>query len=239
MNINELSLKKRIISKFKKTSILDNICENINNKCIQACKCYMENNNIVRVFDDNYLYNWEIVIYFKLIDTSIVPLINSEKDKIVYILNDYIPLRTFLFMQNNKNNEIISLILNELYSFINMFKKYSYIHGNLHIDNILIKKVNQKYEFKVIDFVNSYILYKENIEDMEENFTKTSFICEWKKKENKQTIQYWDFFTIYISLINFFKKSPSLLYIIQNIMESYIPYNIFNNIWNEIMKNQV
>jgi hypothetical protein len=206
-------------------------CDYINNKCIQECKCCIESknsDNIIRLFDNNELYKWETKIYLKLVNSEIVPLINTNKESnIIYILNEYVSLRRFLKEKENYNNT--NLILNELYSFINTFKKYNFVHGNLHIDNIFIKQnMNDKikYDFKVIDYVNSYI------KNERLSFYRTSFIGEYDVKNN-EFLNYWDFFTIYISLNRFYKNKANILYNLHNIVESYIPINIFNNMLKE------
>jgi len=218
-------------------TVIDINCEKINNKCMQSCTCISENrysDNILRIFDVDELYKWEIQVYLKLLDTNITPFISYNNNRICYELTGYISLRTFL--EKKENQEKSSLIINELYSFINTFKKYNFIHGNLHIDNIFIKndqcnKTN--FDFKVIDYVNSYLLNKkyEN-----HKYKKSSFVGEYKKKENKYFMQYWDFFTIYVSLKLFLRNKYNELYTLQNIVESYIPNNIFNNILNETLK---
>jgi hypothetical protein len=220
----------------RKTKLQIN-CDYINNKCMQECKCDIEkknSGNIIRIFDNNDLYNWETKIYLKLINSEIVPLINTNNENsIIYILNEYVSLRRFLEEKQNYNNT--NLILNELYSFINTFKKYNFVHGNLHIDNIFIKQNENdkfKYDFKVIDYVNSYI------KNERLSFYRTSFLGEYDIKNNK-FLNYWDFFTIYISLNKFFKNKINMLYNLENIVESYIPCNIFNNILKEtIIKNK-
>lgn len=246
-----LNLKKN-----KKTK-LEKICENINNKCIQACECYVGSNekNIIRIFNEYSLYKLETEVYLKLIKSKnknkIVPFINGESYKIEYIIEEYSSLRNFLEEKKNKSIEQTNLIINELYSFINTFKKHKFVHGNLHIDNIFIKKINDKnYDFKVIDYANSYI--KTNTKSTTSTTStsstestnndiisnKTSFLGEYKKKEKDEYIIYWDFFTIYVSLKNFYKNKVDKLYKLQNIAEEYIPKDIFNNLINDIILEQ-
>lgn len=240
-----------ILSENNKKSLEKN-CHYINNKCIQACSCYIENintncyndnNNIIRKFDDYDLYKWEIDIYLHLLNTKIIPLINSKNYEICYILNGYISLRNFLNEKENKKDEKISLILNELYSFINTFKKHRFIHGNLHIDNIFIKQLRKNtkgdktiYDFKVIDYANSYII-KKGFEN--KKFNKTSFLGEYNIKEKHHMLLYWDFFTTYVSLKTFFKNKVYSLYKLQDIVESYIPNNIFAIMLKDIIIKQI
>lgn len=210
-------------------------CHYINNKCMQECKCYKENNtnDIIRIFQNYELYEWEKEVYKELINSKIIANINIGEYVICYNLNEYISMRKFLNKENNKNT---SLILNELYSFINMFKKYNFVHGNLHIDNIFIKIENNHVNFKVIDYVNSYITNNKKKDILK----KTSFIGEYEKKEYNNFLLYWDFFTMYISLKTFYKNKIKIIYNLQNIVESYIPHNIFNNILQEIIiKNKM
>lgn len=219
-------------------------CEKINNKCIQACNCDNlggSSNNIIRYFDNDDLYKWEISVYLKLIeiDSHITPLITSKNYEICYELEGYYSLRNFLNNIENKKDEEIILILNEVYSFINTFKKYNFVHGNLHIDNIFIKKTNNLYDFRVIDYVNSYILNEKYKKYNNNSFKRTSFLGEYELKENKNFLRYWDFFTMYISLKMLFKNKVYNLFNLQNITESYIPNDIFDNMLKKIMKDSV
>jgi len=239
MNLYNLSKNKGIRKKIDK----EINCEYINNKCIQSCTCYVDNkdpDNILRIFYNYDLYKWEIEVYLKLLDSKIIPLITSYKYEISYVLKGFVSLRTFFNKKENKNNEKITLILNELYSFINTFKKYNFVHGNLHIDNIYIKKIENNckitYEFKVIDYVNSYI---SNIK-RKETYTRTSFLGEYLIKEDDNFLKYWDFFTVYISLKTFFKNKVSCLYQLQKTVEEYIPNNTFNIMLKEtILSKQI
>lgn len=243
-----MNLTNTISKIIKKTTKLENEvnCEKINNKCIQQCTCKIltkDSNNIVRYFENYDLYEWEVQVYLKLIDSKIIPFITCDHYALCYVLDGYVSLRTFLDKKENHNSDKMSLILNELYSFINTFKKYNFVHGNLHIDNIFVKKISNElgenrltYDFKVIDLVNSYIIDKKKYK---KNYIKTSFLAEYEKKEELFFLKYWDFFTIYISLKVFLKNKPDYLYKLQDIVESYIPYKNFNLMLSETLSDKI
>ena len=210
----------------RKKTITELCCDKINDKCMQSCTCVVidrNSNDITRMYDNNDLYNWEVCVYLKLLGSKITPLVSCEENKLCYVLNEYISLRQ-LINKDIKNINKISLVLNELYSFINTFKKYNFIHGNLHIDNIFIKELEKtKFDFKVIDYANSYILNSKS----STNFYRSSFLGEYDDKED--FLKYWDFFTVYVSLKNYFKNNPTLLFKLHTIVECYIPSSIFKN----------
>jgi hypothetical protein len=215
----------------KETKRLKETCTRINNKCIQECNCYIKDDNIVRIFNSVNLLNWEIGVYLYLVDYKLCPLIDVKNSEIVYILDDYVSVRNYL-KSKNKKKETITLLLNELFSFINTFKKYEYIHGNLHIDNIFIKKKTYPFKFVIIDYSNSYIF---NIKD-DLNLKKTSFLAEYDKKEiNINFLKYWDFLTMYASLIKLYKKNINYLFIVQELINIWIPNNILNEFQEYLM----
>lgn len=241
MNLTN-TFSKIVKSKTKKTEN-EISCHRINDKCIQPCVCEIltnESNNIIRYYDTNELYEWEIQVYLKLIDSNITSFMTCDHSALCYVLDGYVSLRRFLSKKEFHNDDKVSLILNELYSFINTFKKFNFVHGNLHIDNIFVKKsenINNKYEFKIIDLVNSYILNKNGYK--KNTYKKTSFLGEYEKKENKHFLNYWDFFSVYISLKIFLKNKSNYLYILQDIVESYIPRKNFNLMLKETIDDKI
>ena len=124
-----------------------------------------------------------------------------------------ISLREFLIKNPNKLIQILPLIYTYINSFLN---EYSFIHGNLHIDNIYTSPYeNNIILFYVIDFVNSYSIYNNY------NFK------EYDSK--KDLLEYWDSFTFYSSIMMFlentFKFSQKKLENIKKLIHNLIKKN--------------
>ncbi len=174
-------------------------------------------NGIKRVYSDISVMNWEMYVYFYLDDRcpDIIPNIDiSDKDKsITYCTINTIPLKKFL----DKNIKKYSCILNELVSFVNTFKKYKFVHGNLHISNILVDTTNEKfYKFYIIDLSNSYIPDFEN-----PNQRRSSFV-------NKNIpLEFCDMTTLYHSIVNHLSSTKSNKKIIVDITRIFSEHIIF------------
>jgi hypothetical protein len=151
------------------------------------------------------MYNHEINIYLYLLDKNITLLSTPHKLSLCYNIKDEISLHSYL--DNYKPN--ITFLLNELFCFINKFKSYKFVHGNLHLHNIFLnpKTFLRKGNFYVIDFSNSYIIQKKYYKD-------------------KLFVENWDFFSLYISLKNFFKNNIKNLIYLENLILNYI--NIYD-----------
>jgi hypothetical protein len=120
-----------MISYYKKYKDKDNIFKKISTKTDIICYhnnkkaqrlCFYEkdkNNNIEKYFVNENMFNWEVKVYLYLIDKNIVSLASSEKQKIIYSTNDKTPL--FDILKNDDKNS--KNTLNNLFSFINKFKK--------------------------------------------------------------------------------------------------------------------
>lgn len=206
---------------FKSLSTFDKDCYFLNSKCNRECYCDRDkDNNIRRICFDKTIFNYETFIYLSLLkrNADITSMISFNKNDLVYITKDYISLRIFLL--NNPNH--ISLIINEVFAFVNTFKKYNFIHGNLHIDNIFVD-INNNYKFHIIDLCNSY--YNTTSDDETNcSFKRTSFIDmkndgdsdglnSKNEKEHSFTVSFkeknlihWDFLSLFISLKLFFDK---------------------------------
>lgn len=188
---------------FKQISKSDNDCFLINCQCNQDCYCDKFKSNIRRLCFNPDIYNYETYIYLTLLaKNSDIPCLMSIKDnEIIYHVKDHSSLRNYIW----KNLDNITLIMNELFVFINNFKKYNFVHGNLHIDNIFVNNLNScdtKLEFHCIDFCNSYIENNKNCK-----YKRTSFLREYEIK--KEILYYWDFCSIFISL-SLFLNNPKL-----------------------------
>lgn len=206
---------------FKSLSTFDKDCYFLNSKCNRECYCDKDkDDNIRRICFDKTIFNYETFIYLSLLkrNADITTMISFNKNDLVYITKDFISLR--LFLLNNPNHT--SLIINEVFAFINTFKKYNFIHGNLHIDNIFVD-INNNYKFHIIDLCNSY--YNTSSDDeTNSGFKRTSFIDmkyddygnginSKNEKEHSFTVSFkeknlihWDFLSLFISLKLFFDK---------------------------------
>lgn len=217
---------------FKQISKGDNDCFFINCQCNQDCYCDKFNSNIRRLCFDPDICNHESYVYLTLLtkNSDIPCLMSIKNNEIIYHLKDHSSLRNYLW----KNFDNITLIMNELFVFINRFKDYKYVHGNLHIDNIFVDNINSydmKIKFHVIDFCNSYI---ENDSIKKCKYKRTSFLREYEIK--KEILYYWDFCSIYISL-SMFLNNPKITQIdtikileyIKSIIISYIGKERFEN----------
>lgn len=251
---------------FKKLS--NNLSQNISNRncyylnllCNKDCYCQIDNEkNIKRTCFNEQVYNHEINIYLTLLKykADICTMISTERNKdIIYITHNLISLRTFLI--NNKSHT--SLIINETFAFINKFKQYKFVHGNLHIDNIYIN-IKNGYTFHVIDLCNSYINHssieynyntkcdnssnysnssnendnnsKDCFNYKRESFVNTFIFYSENDQKNNTNIYHYDFISLFISLKLFFEKNnPKYMSYIQSIVCNYITRHKFN----EIMK---
>ena len=208
-------------------------CIHLNNKCMQDCYCELNNeNNVVKNVGCNELFNWERTVYTELLKYNIFPKVDfCLNNKIIYKINKMKSLRKYLKSKTN-----ISILINELFSFIKSLNELGYCHGNLHIDNMMITKNEGKFEFRLIDYINSYLFY---LEIQEVNHDRTSFLGEYRKKN--VYINYWDMFTMYISLKILFKKNNNHMYlfILEQVVISFIPQKIFKELllWDKLKVN--
>lgn len=184
----------------------------INCQCSQDCYCDKRGDNIVRLCFNPNIYLHESFIYLSLLlkDCKITSLMSIVNNEITYHVKNFISLRNYLC----KHIDNTTLIINELFMFINSFKNYDFIHGNLHIDNIFVdelKSSNTKIIFCVVDLCNSYFTNELN---KIKNYKRTSFLGEYDFKKN--ILYFWDFCSLFISLsifFNDFQKSKHKNYI--------------------------
>jgi len=240
-------------------------CYFLNCQCKQDCYCDKDKNgNIRRLCLDINAYHHEINVYMTLLkkNANISTLISVENKKmksneLIYFTKHYKSLRKLLSEINeNKNSSskfkiTFSLIINELFAYINTFKKYNFIHGNLHIDNIFIEIVDNQLFFYVIDLCNSYFTDNdtENVDSndyiikykikyktkYETKYKRTSFLNEYDAK--RYVLNYWDFFSIYISLsLSNEKNSVIDLKYVKTVIENYIGEKMFDYMMKECQK---
>lgn len=195
------------------TSVKDKECDLIHKSNLSKCIFYRNSrNNIIKKFKNSFEYNHEICIYLYLLDKNITLLSTPDNLSLRYNITNEISLYTYLI--NYTHN--IKFILNELFCFINTFKYYKFLHGNLHIHNIFLNPL-QTSHFYVIDFTNSKIFNKPN----------------YTQKSKNIIIYNWDFFTLYISLKMFFKNNIKILIYLDNLIQTYINKIDLESLLNE------
>jgi len=216
---------------------LDKECQYINLQCNQNCFCKKDitTNNIKRIALDPLISYHESNVYLNLLsnNSNITTLMSISHDEITYETKRLISLRTFL-----KNNvDYTTYIINELFAFINTFKKYNFIHGNLHIDNIYIKinKDNKhSFNFFIIDLCNSYFINNDFC-----HYKRTSFLNEYDSKKN--LLFYWDFCSIWSSLSLFYENKNKIIQYIKSTIVNYIGKDAFENFlsqYNDFLKSE-
>lgn len=196
----------------------DKECELIHKFSLNKSIFYRDSqNNIIKTFVNNFMYKNEIDIYLYLLDKNITLLSTPNKLSLCYNIKYEISLYSYL--DNYKSN--ITFLLNELFCFINRFKSYKFVHGNLHLHNIFLnpKTFVQKGKFYVIDFSNSYIIQK-------------------KYTKDKLFVYNWDFFSLYISLKNFFKNDIKNLIYLENLILNYINPSDLRSLLNKYIDHQ-
>lgn len=109
-----------------------------------------ENNFATEIILHQYLSNKKITTDFKF---------NLENKQLSYILDDKISLYNYL-ETCNESDGLLRVLLNELFAFVNKFKKYNFVHGNLHIANIFVNPKTLK--LYTIDFTHSCFLSKQD-----------------------------------------------------------------------------
>ena len=197
--------QERTAENIFKQDIIDSECKFLNKNNFKKCFYNKDtNNNIIKYYKNQFDLECELVVYTYLLNKKISNPIYQVKHKhLSYITNDKVSLYTYL-TNKEKFKVNIPFVLNELFSFVNTFKKYNFLHGNLHLHNIFIDPQNKK--FSVIDLTNAFILESSSDKIIMEFF------------------EYWDFFSLYKSLKNqlFIKNSE-----LENTILNYINFNVF------------
>lgn len=190
-----------------KQDIIDSECKFLNKNNFRKYFYNKDNNNnIIKYYKNQYDLECELVVYTYLLNKRISnPICQVKHKRLSYITNDKISLYTYLTNQD-KSKVNIPLVLNELFSFVNTFKKYNFLHGNLHLHNIFIDPKNKK--FSVIDLTNAFILESSNDKIIMEFFEYWDFFSLYKSLKNQKCIKYNDLENTILNYINFnvFKK---------------------------------
>lgn len=153
-----------------------------NGSLLQNSFYEMENSNIIKYYRNDDEFSCELILHQYLSNKNITLDfdIDLQNKTLCYNITNEISIHDYLESCNNYPTIII--LLNELFGFINTFKKYHLLHGNLHIHNIYINPTTLV--MYAIDFTNSKLYLKsEPIE-----------------------LVYHDFYTIYHSLNTYFTK---------------------------------
>lgn len=178
-------------------------------------------NKLAKTHLFNEAYQWELYVCNYLSNTSIIPKIEVCDGSIVYDTTGMVSLRSFL--QNNLEKDCTFRILNEVFCMIKNFKRYNFIHGNLHIDNIFIRCPFGKHiipKIVVIDFSNSHV------KNADPQFKRKNFLGQ--SFNYHQIGKYMDYVTFYLSFIDFVNtKKSKRIYKIQNhidrLVDEYVP----------------
>lgn len=162
------------------------------------CHYLSQNNSFTRtslndIMKSNVEISHEVDLYLMLLEYNIFPSVNVHKGSLIYIVNEFVSLRTYLTNTLKFNT---TLLFNELISFVNTFKSFKFVHGSLNVDNIFLKYTNM-YRFCVIDYSHSYLIKEE-----------------WQKQLNI------DITSLYMSLINTLKK-PKHIVRLNKVVKSY------------------
>lgn len=135
-----------LLNRWKKTFGTDFYEKNWNNNNI--VKYYKDENNFAtEIILHQYLSNKKITIDFKF---------NLQNKQLIYILDDKISLYNYLETCNDYS--MLRVLSNELFAFVTKFKKYNFVHGNVHIANIFVNPKTLK--LYIIDFTHSRFLQK-------------------------------------------------------------------------------
>ena len=225
-------MQKILFNVKRKSSEIDNIfkyplknepeCHYINLQCKQECYCdKTKKGNIRKICFNKDILVHETNMYLELLDSDLFVLTSINENEVLYTTQNLISLRTFL----KKNPNYMSLIINEVFAFVKSFKKYNFIHGNLHIDNIYID-IKGTYKFHVIDLCNSYILgNKKEDEKQFFKYRRKSYL-DLHEYSNLQ-ILYLDFISLYISLSLFYENNKKNIEYINSVIENHIGKKYF------------
>ncbi|NBP00265.1 MAG: hypothetical protein EBU90_09105 [Proteobacteria bacterium] len=197
----------------------DEECRLLNSKCRQLGICGKDDDgNIFKLCTSEDVFNWEVAVYLDMLEANIFPYVSTAGKLLTYSTKSLVSVRTFLQQQPRIS---FAVFLHELCSFVNSFRKYRFLHGNLHVDNIFVHptKFHTAPRFFVIDYANSFILKKRHSFPI---YTRTSFMEEYDVKLNFSAFTDWDFITLYVSLKQLFFQQGERLSVIDNVIISYI-----------------
>lgn len=209
----------------------DSECNYLTTMCFQQCVYDKDKSqNIIKYCSLQDVFEWETVIYLYLLDKYITPPINIKNKNITYDTSDKISLYQYI-----KTNEFsVKLLLNELFGFVCKFRHYNFLHGNLHVHNIFVNPDTfiRRGRFYVIDFSNSFLLDKLE-KTPAPNYQRSSFLGEMDRKITSIFFEYWDFFTLYISLKLLFKGDLHTIVYLDNLIQNYIKPDVLDRFLKE------
>lgn len=140
-----------------KQDIIDPECCLLN-KCLGTRNSFYEkeSTSIVKYYKDEHNFATEIILHQYLLNKKITTDfdIDLKNKKLRYILNGKISLYNYLETCNHDG--LLRVLSNELFAFVNNFKKHDLVHGNLHIGNIFINP--KKLTLCIIDFTHAYLV---------------------------------------------------------------------------------
>lgn len=233
----------------------DNIFRSISNKRDSECNfltslcfqkdCFYDKDgkkNIVKHCYDTNVLEWESIVYLYLVDKRMAPLMTLDGNNLCYETNDKISLYEYIKSSGDNVNAKfpkpnIKFILNELFGFICKFREYNFLHGNLHIHNIFINPYTfmKRERFYIIDYSNSFL--RDENKKSEPKHQRSSFLGESDRKIASIFFEYWDFFTVYISLKLLLKNNIKNISYLDNLIQSYIKPHILSKFIEEYDKH--
>lgn len=152
-----------------KQNIIDPECCLLN-KCLGTRNSFYEkeSTNIVKYYKDENNFATEIILHHYLSNKKITTDfdIDLKNKKLSYIIDGKISLYNYLETCNHYGK--IRVLSNELFAFVNNFKKYNFVHGNVHIANIFVNPKTLK--LYTIDFTHSRFLPKQGTLQTEKSF---------------------------------------------------------------------
>jgi hypothetical protein len=205
---------------FKTISVRTDVdCKNLSKMCFQKCIYEKDKKMMIlkKKIDSSDVLEWESVVYLYLLDKHITPMVTIKKNSIEYDIKDKISIYEYFQFQSKKSFD--KVLLNELFGFVSKFRDYDYLHGNLHIHNIFFNKETLKYY--VIDFSNSFLIDKTEITNPK--YQRTSYLGEMDMKIRSVFFEYWDFFTLYVSLKKVIKNHKDYL---ETLVRYYIKQDV-------------
>jgi hypothetical protein len=204
-------------------------CINLQKLCFQ--KCIYDKDDEKKIFkhfsnNNTQVLEWENVVYLYLLDKNITAPVTIRNNHIQYDTSNKISVYEYLTSKKKYNTK---LLLNELFGFISKFREFNYLHGNLHIYNIFVNKDTLK--FCVIDFSNSFLIDKITTPTLTPKYQRTSYLGEMDIKITSIFFEYWDFFTLYISLKNIITDSY-----LENLIRYYVKQDVLQRFQDEYEK---
>lgn len=194
----------------------DYVAKYINVRCAQECEMKMVKGSLYRYYRNPEIFHHECAIYMQILDYS--PLMNPGIQKINYYVEN---MQTFRNHISKIPSKEIPFVINDVFNYILTWQSKSFVHGNLHVDNLFIHK--KKHKFYILDFVNAY--HKAVPEP--KSYIRSSFLGEFNMKEQLNLLQYWDIFTFYLSLKSLLTNKVE---IIDKYFFSYIPTSSFQQL---------